>query len=70
MTLYKAPSQEHLSLAKHLTAEVKTEEFVPGKGVVTEWERIRKQNQWLDALSNSCVAGYGAGVQLVDEVVP
>jgi hypothetical protein len=39
LTLFKAPSQEHLSLAKHLTAERKTEEFVAGKGVVTRWER-------------------------------
>ena len=70
MTLYRAPAQEHLSLAKHLTAEVKTEEFVAGKGVVTKWERIRKQNHWFDALYNSCVAGYGCGVRLVDEVVP
>jgi phage terminase large subunit GpA-like protein len=70
MTLYRAPAQDHLSLAKHLTAEVKTEEFVAGKGVVTKWERVRKQNHWLDALYNSCVAGYGTGVRLVDEVVP
>ena len=41
-----------------------------GKGVVTKWERIRKQNHWFDALYNSCVAGYGCGVRLVDEVVP
>jgi hypothetical protein len=34
MTIYQAPPQEHLSLAKHLTAEVQTEEFVAGKGVV------------------------------------
>jgi hypothetical protein len=38
--------------------------------VVTKWERIRKQNHWFDALYNSCVAGYGCGVRLVDEVVP
>ena len=70
MTLYRAPAQEHLSLAKHMTAEVKTEEFISGKGVVTKWERIRKQNHWFDALCNRCVAGYGCGVRLVDEVLP
>ncbi|MDZ4689083.1 MAG: terminase gpA endonuclease subunit [Planctomycetaceae bacterium] len=70
MTLYRAPPQEHLSLAKHLTAEAKTEEFVAGKGVVTKWERIRRQNHWLDALYNSCVAAHGCGVKLVQEIVP
>ena len=67
MTLFKVPAQEHLSLAKHLTAETKTEEFVAGKGVVTRWERLRKQNHWFDALYNACVAGHGCGVRLVEE---
>jgi hypothetical protein len=55
-------------VAEHLPAEVKTEEFVAGKGVVTKWERIRKQNHWFDALYNTRVAGHAAGVRLVDEV--
>jgi hypothetical protein len=42
MTLFQASPQEHLALAKHLTAEVKTEEFVAGKGVVVKWERMRR----------------------------
>jgi hypothetical protein len=62
LRLYKAPPQEHLSLAKHLTAERKTEEFIAGKGVVTRWERIRRQNHWFDALYNAAVAGHAAGV--------
>ena len=44
MTLFHAQPNEHLSLAKHLTAETKTEEFIAGKGVVVKWERIRRQN--------------------------
>jgi hypothetical protein len=67
MTLFHAPSQAHLSLAKHLTAETKTEEFVAGKGVVVKWERIRRQNHWFDALYNACAAGRLVGVRLVDE---
>jgi phage terminase large subunit GpA-like protein len=67
MRLYKAPPQEHMSLAKHLTAERKTEEFVAGKGVVTRWERIRRQNHWFDALYNAAVAGHAAGVRLIRE---
>ncbi len=41
--LQTAPG-EHLALAKHLTAEKKTEQFVAGKGVVVKWERLRRQN--------------------------
>ena len=67
MTLFEASPQEHLALAKHLTAEVKTEEFVAGKGVVVKWERLRRQNHWFDALYNACAAGYYCGVRLVDE---
>ena len=65
MTLFQAPPQEHLALAKHLTAEVKTEEFVAGKGVVVKWERLRRQNHWFDALYNACAAGHYCGVRLV-----
>src|SRR4030095_6573909 len=70
MTLYKAAAHEHLALAKHLTAEVKSEEFVAGKGVITKWDRIRRQNHWFDALYNACVAGHGCGVRLVQEERP
>jgi phage terminase large subunit GpA-like protein len=70
MTLFKAQAVEHLSLAKHLTAETKTEEFIAGKGVITKWERIRRQNHWFDALYNACAAGHACGVKLVDEKVP
>lgn len=70
MSLFAAPAQEHLALAKHLTAEAKTEEFVAGKGVVVKWERMRRQNHWFDALYNACVAAHLAGVRLVNEVLP
>ena len=69
MSLYQAVPHEHLSLAKHLTAERKTEEFVAGKGVVTKWERVRRQNHWFDALYNACAAGYLCGARLVTESI-
>jgi hypothetical protein len=40
---------------------------VAGKGVVTRWERIRRQNHWFDALYNAAVAGHVAGVRLIRE---
>ncbi len=68
MTLFQASTAEHTSFAKHLTAEKKTEEFIAGKGVVTKWERVRKNNHWFDALAYACVAGHYCGVRLVEEV--
>ncbi len=65
MTLFQAPPNDHLALAKHLTAERKTEEFVAGKGVVTKWERVRRQNHWFDALYNACAAGHLVGARLI-----
>jgi hypothetical protein len=71
MTLFKtAQPQDHLSLAKHLTAEVKTEEFVAGKGTVVKWERLRRQNHRFDALYNACAAAHSCGVKLVEENLP
>jgi phage terminase large subunit GpA-like protein len=70
ITFHKAPPNEHLALAKHLTAEAKTEEFVAGKGVVVKWERIRRTNHWLDALGYACAAASFAGVRLIDEARP
>jgi phage terminase large subunit GpA-like protein len=67
MSLFQAAPEEHLALAKHLSAERKMEEFVAGKGVVVKWERLRRQNHWFDALYNACAAASFSGVRLVDE---
>ncbi len=67
MTLYSARPEEHLALAKHLTAEQKVEEFVAGRGSVIKWERVRRQNHWFDALYNACAAGRLCGARLVSE---
>ncbi len=34
---FQASPTEHLSIAKHLTAEVKREEFISGKGTPCAW---------------------------------
>ncbi len=65
LTLFHATPMEHLSFSKHLTAEKKVEEFVAGKGLVTRWEAMSRNNHYLDALSLACVAGHGTGVRLV-----
>jgi hypothetical protein len=70
MTLFQGTLQDHLAFAKHMTAEVKTEEFIAGKGMVAKWERRRKQNHWFDALYNACAAGHYCSVRLVEEIRP
>lgn len=70
MMMFQGAPHEHLALAKHLTAERKTEEFISGKGVVTKWERVRKNNHWFDALYNACAAGHYVGVRLLDQPQP
>jgi hypothetical protein len=70
MTLHGAKlSVEHLGYAKHLTAERKMEEFVAGKGLVTKWEAVNRNNHWLDSTCMACVAGWFAGERLIGEAV-
>lgn len=55
----------HFSYAKHMTAEKRVEEWQAGKGLTTRWEKIRKENHWLDTESMANLAGACAGVQVV-----
>ena len=56
-------------MPKHLTAERKAEKFVAGTGVAVKWERMRRQNYWLDCSLQSlrgrafvrCAVVDGAG---------
>ena len=61
LTLFHASPTDHLSYAKHLTAERRVEEFVGGRGLVSKWEAVNRNNHWLDATSLACVAGHGVG---------
>lgn len=58
LTLYEAAAfAEHTELCQHLTAEKQMEKFLPGKGVVIVWERIDRNNHWLDSTYASICAG-------------
>jgi hypothetical protein len=48
---------DHLSIAKHFTAEKQVEEFVGGRGLVTRWEMVHRNNHFLDAAYLACAAG-------------
>jgi len=66
ITLWEAAdSFEHSVFAQHMVAEKQVEKFLPGRGRVIVWERIDRQNHFLDA---ACYAAVGADhVPLVDE---
>ena len=58
ITLYEAASfAEHTEWSKHLTAEKQVEKFMPGRGNVVVWERIDRNNHWLDATYAAVCAG-------------
>lgn len=67
LTLFKTSPADHLSFAKHVTAEKQVEEFAAGKGLVVKWIRERRQNHWLDSLYESLCAGHFLGVRLIRE---
>lgn len=68
MTLFRAEPREHLSFAKHLTAEEKTTEFKPGKGEQVKWNRKRKNNHWFDCAYMASAAGNYRGVRLIESI--
>lgn len=70
MTLFRAPANDHLAFAKHLTAERKEEEFIPNRGLVTRWVQVNKNNHWLDSTAYACAAGHFAGVRLLEDKAP
>jgi len=57
---------EHTKLAKHLTAERQVTEYRAGKGHVTRWVQVSRQNHWLDCVAYAGAAGDWAGFRLVD----
>lgn len=61
---------DHLGFAKHLTAEKKVEEFIPGRSVATRWEQVHRNNHYLDSTCLACVAGHAAGERLIGEPEP
>ncbi|MHB8953559.1 MAG: terminase gpA endonuclease subunit [Pirellulaceae bacterium] len=58
LTLYEtATAREHLEYSEQITAEVQKQEFIPGRGEVITWDRIRRNNHYLDAGYLSLAAG-------------
>jgi len=67
LSLFATAPREHLTLAKHFTAERRIFEFVPGSGDLERWERVHKNNHYLDAAVLCEVGGSWCGVQLSEQ---
>lgn len=58
VTLYEAPNQsDHDEFANHIVAEKQVEKYVEGKGEVIAWERVDRNNHFLDATYAALCAG-------------
>lgn len=63
-TLYDDLASTHDEIARHWTAERQVEVYTPGKGIRRGWQRMRKENHWLDSAVYSAAAGHYMGVRL------
>jgi hypothetical protein len=58
ITLYDAASvSEHREFSEHLTAEKQIEKYVEGRGEVIAWDRVSRNNHWLDSTYSAVCAG-------------
>ena len=57
--------RNHLTFAKHITAEEVQNTFQRGKGVVKKWVKLRRANHWLDGVAGCCAAADILGVRLI-----
>jgi len=65
LTLFHASPREHRGFVMQLTAEKRVEEMVPGRGEVVRWERIRRDNHYLDCAYVAAAAAHACGVRLL-----
>jgi hypothetical protein len=56
LALFAADAREHVTFAKHITAERQETEFKVGKGNQTKWVKVYKHNHYLDCIYNCCAA--------------
>lgn len=64
IVLFAASPNDHLALAKHLSSERQIEEFIPERGTVRRWEKMKKDNHWFDAAYYATMASHFCGVRL------
>ncbi len=65
MSLFSAGANEHISFAKHLTAEHEIEEYVAGKGIIRRWIRDSRNNHWFDGVYAAAASANFCGVRTI-----
>ena len=63
--LFHADRREHLGFARQITAEREEEEFVPGRGTMTYWNKVFKDNHYLDCAYGCRCAADMLGIRLM-----
>lgn len=66
LTFFQAPPRDHYVLVRQLTAERQVQVTVAGKGDVVRWERIRRNNHYLDCAYMASASGHLSGVRLLE----
>jgi phage terminase large subunit GpA-like protein len=65
LSLFATSPREHLTIAKHFTAEKRVIEYVEGEGNQEVWHRVHKNNHWLDCGSQATAAAHWLGLRFV-----
>ncbi len=68
--IFNAPPRDHFGFARQITAERREEEFVPGQGRRIFWNRLWKDNHFLDVTAYARAAADMMGIKLVRPAVP
>jgi hypothetical protein len=63
-SLWGKKEKEHFAFSKHIVAEMREEEFIPGKGTVRKWNVKNANNHWLDCAVGNSAAADACGVKL------
>jgi phage terminase large subunit GpA-like protein len=70
LRLFKADWQDHLLFGRHQAAERRVQEFKPGEGMRERWDRVDRENHWLDSGYLACAAGHWCGIRLLPDRTP
>jgi hypothetical protein len=63
-------AKEHLSFSHHLVAEERREQFIPGKGLVSKWAVVNRNNHWLDATALALLGSSLQGYKVIPKPEP
>jgi phage terminase large subunit GpA-like protein len=68
LSLYHCEPREHLGFIRQITAEREEEEFVAGRGAQVYWNRLQKDNHYLDCAYGARAAADMLGIRLIEDL--